>query len=653
MTKDRPRLKIACPGCLQKLDVSDLDPFARVNCPRCGGPVIAPKPFGALLLEEPLGQRHGIGSYRALDLTLDREVLVRILERDGGTLGEAFQALARRAAAVNHPGVQPIYSCGSEEGMPYLVSQFMVGGSLAARLPGRPAGQESIRQAAEWLRTVAAGLQAASGLGVVHGAVSPQSIFFDADGNAKVGDFGVDVLRFGSVAARRSCGRDLAPYVSPEVLAGAAPCAVSDIFGIGAVLYHVLTGHGPCGPGGADGAEAMRFWQERPALPSPRECAPHVPEQLSELCMRMLACDPAGRPASLEGLIEALSATLTARRGPVVPGAARPVRGLAEPAPATQAPGTPRPVAAPRPASRRAVWVDLLIAAGLAVLLLLGLGLYVRSHGWPAWFLQPQSPDRAPQVRHVQDAPRPPDELPAGRGEVARQAAPTEAARGTPGSERIAANAPPRDGGDTPPPAGEDSLPAARPAPPTGATRPKPDGLDFLGDTAALAQYLKDLPPDLLGLERERLDLIGDTRSYLVRLMKYVTFRGGQETDIRLRSGAVLRGAVAYCNEAQVAVRQPGGNRLQMVAWSDLTLEQIVAFLDFYIQLRADQGQVAGGAQNDSLRQDVADDCVRAAVLCDWYGRSELARRYAEKAVAAAPGAAARLSRLLPGSVTD
>ena len=202
MTKDRPRLKIACPGCLQKLDVSDLDPFARVSCPRCGGPVIAPKPFGALLLEEPLGQRHGIGSYRALDLTLDREVLVRILERDGETLGEAFQALARRAAAVNHPGVQPIYSCGSEEGMPYLVSQFMVGGSLAARLPDHPAGQESVRQATEWLRNVAAGLQAASGLGVVHGAISPQSIFFDADGNAKVG--GRRCVRLGN--PWRTCG---------------------------------------------------------------------------------------------------------------------------------------------------------------------------------------------------------------------------------------------------------------------------------------------------------------------------------------------------------------------------------------------------------------------------------------------------------------
>ena len=179
------------------------------------------------------------------------------------------------------------------------------------------------------------------------------------------------------------------------------------------------------------------------ALPSPQECSPQVPG-LSDLCMRMLACDPADRPASLEGLVEALTATRTARRGAAVPGAERRVRGLTEPAPTAQAPSTPPPLAPPRPASRRAAWVDLLIAAGLAVLLLLGLGLYVRSHGWPAWFLQPQSSDRAPQVRHVQDAPRPPVELAAAREEAAGQAAPTEMARGTPGSERTVPIAPPR-----------------------------------------------------------------------------------------------------------------------------------------------------------------------------------------------------------------
>jgi serine/threonine-protein kinase len=647
MGAPKAKMKIACPGCRQKLDVTDLAPFVRINCPCCGGDVIAPKPFGTLLLEEPLGQRRGVSSYRALDLTLDREVLVRILDHDADVLGDGFQALARRAAAVNHIGVVPIYSCGVEQGLPYVVTQFMPGGALARRLETDSAAADSLRPRVEWSRSVASGLQAAVAQGVVHGAVTPQCIYLDTEGHAKLGDFGLDVLLAGPPGRACGYGSDVAAYLSPEVLNGEAPTPAADVFGLGAVLYRLLAGRGPCGP--VADSEAVRvLWAGGHRPPAPGSLNPEVPQELSDLCLRMLCAEPQQRPPDVAEIVQALTSACQTRAVAALRPSDKRSRNLRVAAPRPQPARLAQPPLKPRPGRDR--WVNLLISACIVVALILAMILYVRIQGYPSWVAAAGTAAAAAGEGVLTETPdSAATAMPSGTGAGARpMPLPDPAATGStegapPGPADSASVRPVAAAGGTGTPGHGPSTISSY-----VARRPRPEGLDFMAAKVELARYLHELPSELLVDERARIDLIGDTRNYLVRLMKYVPFMESKESDIRLRSGPPLRGAVPYCNDSQVAIRVRGESALRMVPWRDLAIEQVIAFLDFYIRVRLDQGQIAGGAKNSALRREVADDCLRTAVLCDWYGRTQEASRYARQASEGDPDNAARVKRLLP-----
>jgi|GEM_PF-1232619 len=633
MGNARTKLKIACPGCRQKLDLTDLEPFARIACPTCGGEVIAPRRFGSILLEEPLGQCRGVGSYRALDLTLDREVWVQVLEAGVAAHGEAFQALARRAAPLNHPGVVPIYSCGVQEGSPYIVSQYMAGGPLARRLRSWEVAEESVRQGVGWALAVAGGIQSAAAQGVVHGAVGPSCIYLDGDGRVKLGEFGIDVLLCGRAGRAGDYAGEVAAYLSPEVLAGEPPTVAADVFGLGAVLYHVLGGQGPCGPV-ADAAAVRRFWASGQPPAAVVAGAAVLPQSLVELSLRMLQVDPRERPHDLAEVMQTLTSACKTRATAAARDAGRPrPRSLVLPALKAQ---EERAAAARR--RRRHRWVDALIAAGVLAAVALGALAYVREYGWPAW-LRPLAPS-APGADGTS--------VPASAPQAGAVAAPSGARAADPAPEPVIAAA------------SDPSAPAVTRAAAAGAAvgsgqgsrlavhRPQPDGVDFLGAAEELGAYLKALPAEARSDERERIELVGDVRKYLVRLMKYVPFAEGKDVDVRLRSGRVVRAAVPYCNETQVAIRPTGETALHMVPWRDLAFEQFVAFLEFYLRLRLDQGQTAGGSRNPAQQQEAGEDCLRLAVLCDWYGREPLAARYGRQAVGIDPKQADRARRLLP-----
>ena len=112
MAEQTPRrIKIACPGCGQKLDVSELTAFSRVNCPACSFELIVPKWFNNYLLEAPEGKGGMATVYRALDIALDREVAIKVFDPELASKGvspDLFLHEARIAATINHPAVVPI-----------------------------------------------------------------------------------------------------------------------------------------------------------------------------------------------------------------------------------------------------------------------------------------------------------------------------------------------------------------------------------------------------------------------------------------------------------------------------------------------------------------------------------------------------------------
>ncbi|MFA6104445.1 MAG: serine/threonine-protein kinase [Victivallaceae bacterium] len=303
-------LKVSCHSCLQKLDVSDLEPFSHFSCPSCGADMIAPKWFGNYLLEEQCGQGGMANVYRALDLTLDREVAIKVLKDEISRLEHSaslFLHEARIAAALNHYGIIPIYSCGEFENHPFFVMQFMGNGSLEHQILMRQ--QIPVDRVLRWMIDIAEGLDSARRHGIIHHDVKPGNILLDSDGNVKIGDFGIAHAIFDNRSSQlvEVTGSWGSPhYVSPEKLEEGKEDFPGDIFSLGATFYELLTGIAPFD---SSEQEEMLKMRRESAFTPVNELRSDVTPALASLIRRMLAYEPLERPGYRE-IIRELNSVL-------------------------------------------------------------------------------------------------------------------------------------------------------------------------------------------------------------------------------------------------------------------------------------------------------------------------------------------------------
>ncbi len=300
MAEQTPRrIKIACPGCGQKLDVSEMPAFSRVNCPACSFELIVPKWFNNYLLEAPEGKGGMAVVYRALDIALDREVAIKIFDpelKEKGVSPGLFLHEARIAATVNHPAVVSIYSCGEWDGSAYIVMQYMGGGTLESRLR-KAKGRLPVMETCRWIRDVCEGLDAARELGVVHHDIKPANILLDLDSNAKISDFGLAGAASGKFASAflDSSKMWLSPqYVSPEKVLTGEEGPEGDVYSLGASFYHLLAGEPPFQSGDMQELVNMRIVRD-PV--SPDLVRPDITPALASIILDMMNRDPAARPS--------------------------------------------------------------------------------------------------------------------------------------------------------------------------------------------------------------------------------------------------------------------------------------------------------------------------------------------------------------------
>ncbi|MCH7907026.1 MAG: protein kinase, partial [Chloroflexi bacterium] len=250
--------------------------------------------IGVYTIVEPVAETPMTSVYRAIDSTDGRSVALRVsnagLLADPGRLRGLIEA-ANQIAAVHHPNVLRVFEIGGEDGRFYVVTELLPQ-SLDINLEF--SGQMSVAQAARLSSDIANGVAAAHDAGLVHAGLSPHNVLVGTDGVAKVSDFG-------AAALSRPAGR--LPYFSPEQATGRPAEKASDIYALGALLYHMLAGRPPFDI--SDPRELLTAHAE--AEPeSIRTIRADLKVRFAKLVMSCLEKSPGRRPASMRELAEQL-----------------------------------------------------------------------------------------------------------------------------------------------------------------------------------------------------------------------------------------------------------------------------------------------------------------------------------------------------------
>ena len=309
---------ISCPECGLPVDIGDAEPLSRVPCPACGERVRIARSFNHFELHETLGTG-GMGTvYRARDTQLDRDVALKLLRKDlGPEYANQLQQEARITASVNHPHVVQVFSFGHDHDQYYLVMELVDRGTLDDLM----AEQKKIPEA-DVLRTgieVARGLRAAYQKGLIHRDVKPANILFNEDGMAKISDFGLaGIVEPQTQTSGAIWGTPY--YIAPERLNNQPEDFRSDIYSLGATLFHAVAGRPPF-DGETMSASDLRTLKDNPL--KLKDVAPEVSRPTAAAIARMIAPDPRLRFASHEALILALQKSERLLRGEPKPWSAK------------------------------------------------------------------------------------------------------------------------------------------------------------------------------------------------------------------------------------------------------------------------------------------------------------------------------------------
>ena len=261
----------------------------------------------------PIG-RGGMGQiYLAEDRELGRKVAIKVLDdRFAGNeqLRERFKREALAAARLSgHPHVVTIFDIGESQGRPFIVMEYLPGGTLGDRTRQ---GSVEPGEALSWLGQIAEALDAAHELDVVHRDVKPPNLLFDARGELVVADFGIARIADDTLTGMTATGTVLgtAGYLAPEQALGQPATPASDRYALGVIGYELLTGGRPF-ERQSETAEAAAHIHE--PVPPASERQAGLPRAIDRVFDRALAKDPGERYSTGAGFVSALGNALERR----------------------------------------------------------------------------------------------------------------------------------------------------------------------------------------------------------------------------------------------------------------------------------------------------------------------------------------------------
>jgi serine/threonine protein kinase len=252
--------------------------------------------------------------YRATDSVLQRKVAVKLLSERHARDEEVRARFRREALSAARlsgaPHVITVFDVGEHETQPYIVMEYLEGGSVFDRLRE---GRIPAELALDWLAQAGEALDRAHAAGIVHRDVKPANLLLDRDGSVAVTDFGIASTTGLDTLTLPGTVLGTAGYLSPEQARGEPATAASDRYGLAVVAFELLAGRRPFA---GDTAATEAFAHVTAPVPSAETLDPRLPEGVDEVFSRALAKDPADRPATCAELVANLSAAFRSAAAP-------------------------------------------------------------------------------------------------------------------------------------------------------------------------------------------------------------------------------------------------------------------------------------------------------------------------------------------------
>lgn len=270
-------------------------------------PIQAGTRLGAYEVTGLIGQGAMGTVYLSRHEALDRTAAVKVLQAIGDDPAAVarFRREGRAIALLRHPNIVTVYDYGEFEATPYMIEEYIPGGSLADRLKrGRPDHTTAVK----WLRAMAAGLDYAHQKGIVHRDVKPANVLMTQDETPVLADFGLAKVEQQATMTASGVATGTPAYMAPEQISeGGEIGPPSDLYALATVAYEMLTGRLPY-----ESDNLMRLLvaklRDDPVAPLQRE--PGLPRKVDGILLRGLARDPKTRWSSCTAMVEALAGVL-------------------------------------------------------------------------------------------------------------------------------------------------------------------------------------------------------------------------------------------------------------------------------------------------------------------------------------------------------
>ncbi len=253
--------------------------------------------------------------YLAHDGKLDRDVAFAAIKTDGLD-ADGVTRISREAQAMgrlgDHPHIVTVFDTGEEAGArgavePYIVSQYMAGGELTGLIDAAERRRVPIADTVRIATQIAQGLEHAHKHGIVHRDLKPGNVWLTDAGVAKIGDFGLALSFDRSRMTMPGTMVGTAAYMPPEQAMGGQTTPSSDLYALGCIIYELVTGRPPFA--GDDVVAVISQHVNTPPV-APTWHTPECPAGLETLITRLLAKDPAQRPASATEVVQALASVV-------------------------------------------------------------------------------------------------------------------------------------------------------------------------------------------------------------------------------------------------------------------------------------------------------------------------------------------------------